>query len=94
MGKQYYRLRNFGENTGAFSVSFSHINDELKRACPPSGEGGIEFSEPPKVGELNGVCNKLEKIKRYQDDRITVSNFGDELDYFRDDGDMIERFEM
>ena len=91
IGKQYYRLRNFGDNSTGFAVSFSLLNDEFKRVSLPSGENGIDFS-----GE-NDVCDnvsvKLERVKRYTDTRITVSNCGDELDYFRDDGDMVERFE-
>ncbi len=37
--------------------------------------------------------NKLEKVKRYGGDWITVTNCGDELTYYRDDKDIIERFE-
>lgn len=94
VGKQYYRLRNYGDNTSNFAVSFSHINDELKRVCLPSGENGIDFSELCTVIDNTSGQKKLEKINRYTDNQITVSNCGDELDYFRDDPDMIERFEM
>ncbi len=93
VGKQFFRLRNFGDNTGDFAVSFSWINDSMKRVSLPSGENGIDFSDQDEFRELNGGQEKLERIKRYGADRITVSNYGDEMDYFRDDPDMIERFE-
>ncbi len=90
VGRQYFRLRNFGDNSGDFAVSFSRLNDEFKRVRLPSGEDGIDFSGQNKVCDNTAV--KLERVKRYTDTRITVSNCGDELNYFRDDGDMIERF--
>ena len=93
VGKQYFRLRNFGDNKSDFTVSFSHINDELKRVCLPSGEDGTDFEELCDCKGAYAGRERLEKVRRYGDGRITVSNCGDELTFSRDDPYMIERFE-
>ena len=85
IGKQYFRIRHLGDDSAKFTVSFSWINEPFNKVSPPSGENGIDFASCDR---------KIEKVKRYGDDWITVSNCGDELTYYRDDGNMIERFEV
>lgn len=82
-GRQQYRIRNWDDNSDKFAGSFSRLNDELPPLRLPSFENGIDFS-----GE-----GKFERVLRFTDDRITVSNCGDELTYFRHDSDMIEYFD-
>lgn len=82
VGKQYFRISNWDDNSRSHSYSF--INEPFEKVCPPSGENGIDFKD--------GGGN-LESIKRYGDDWITVTNCDDELTYTRDDPDIIERFE-
>lgn len=84
IGKQYFRIRHLGDDSEKFAVSFSMINEPFQKVSPPSGENGIDFTS---------CDNKLEKVKRYGDDWITVTNCGDELTYYRDDKDIMERFE-
>ena len=84
IGKQYFRIRHLGNDSEKFTVSFSMLNEPFRKVSPPSGENGIDFAS---------CDNNLEKVKRYGDDWITVTNCGDELTYYRDDKDMIERFD-
>lgn len=77
IGKQNFRISNCGDNHNQHSYSL--INDPIAKAVPPTGENGIEFKK--------GI---VEKVLRYGNDWITVSNCGDELTYTRNDPDMIE----
>ena len=85
-GRQQFRIRNRGDNSDGYAVSFSTMNEELPPPILPSFEGGIDISSFDDG-------RRIEYVKRFTDDVITVSNCGDELTYFRHDPDMIEYFD-
>lgn len=84
-GRQQYRIRNFGDNTGDFCGAFSTMNEVLPSPILPNFGDGIDFA--------GSGCNGIEYVKRFSDDFITVSNCSDELTYYRHDPDMIEYFD-
>ena len=94
VGTQYFRLRNFGDNSAKFAQSFSNLNEPFERVSLPTGENGIKFEQNDCIRGSAGKIRALESVKRYETDWITVTNCGDELTYLRDDKDMIERFEV
>lgn len=94
VGRQYFRIRNFGDNTEKFTVSFSLLNEEFTKVSLPSGENGIVFDHPASAADNEDGRTVLESVKKYTPDSITVTNCGDELTYLKDDGDMVERFEV
>lgn len=82
--EQYFRLRNFGDNTASFCGFYSHLGDDA------------EWKKPAACCE-SGSCVTTEQgiywpLKRHTDDEIVLNGCGGDEYVYRRDGQKSEYF--
>ena len=85
--EQYFRLRNYDDNTAPFCGFVSHLGDDA------------EWKEPAPVNCETGTCITTEQglfwpLKRYDDHEIVLDGCGGEAYIYRRDGQKSEYFQL